>query len=930
MVLMSWLVTTGCNRSYYRRQADCDARMLIVEKLNDPRWSDIDPTIEIQPDSRMYDQFSADNPPMPNDDFASHAFMHSVDGKPGYQYWHVNGDTTYVANPEWRAYLPLDENGVLQLDLDRAVQLSLIHSPNLQTQRENLYELALTVSLQRFGFDLQAFSGWGSFFRTGGRNSGQSVRNDNGTPFDPSDDFNQGSSSVSIGTPGGGRAGRTQLTKLGINGANFVVGLANSVIWSFGGDNTQTGSSLIDFTLIQPLLRGAARQVVMEGLTQAERNLLAGVRQLERFRRGFYLSIVTGGNAGPGPSANSASYLSQPPTASFGASGFIGLLQTRQEIRIQEFNVQSLENVLAQFQELVNEERIPLLQLRQVETSLYNAQRSLLALRVQFQNQQDTFKRSLGLPPDLVIEIDDPFLDQFELIDDLLLERQLSSTLFREEIGELLLGISPGSSNDGIQEIEWSDEFQLSLEALLPAFDALSNFFDQLEGPDRELLLKDFDRLESVTARRQTELGDLRAKVESGDAIYDIEPSILQDDSIVAAEQLRAELTALEKRLVELRASAEEIREAVIALTNEGASLTSAQIAERVNQQIIFDAPEVVTQLSDAVIEMTLLQARARTNSISLPPVELGSATAWTIACQFRRDLMNARAALVDQWRQIEIGADDLESVLDVVVEGSVGTIGGGGNSNPFALNWTTNQFGMGFQFDAPITRLAERNAYREILINYQRARRNFYNFEDQIKQNLRQTLRVIDQSKVLFELNRRSIGVAVEQVELARFDLIEPNRPGTQPTFNSTLAINLINSLNSLQNAQNSFLQVWVQYEVARRGLDFDLGTMQLTPQGEWLDPGIINAQYAFRAAEAYGIPADSICLPPDISYLMPESGESVLEEAVDIEVEAGEEPAPGPSLDTPAESTEPDSNDQADAKGIFGGALRRAGLIR
>ena len=756
MVLMSWLVTTGCNRSYYRRQADCDARMLIVEKLNDPRWSDIDPTIEIQPDSRMYDQFSADNPPMPNDDFASHAFMHSVDGKPGYQYWHVNGDTTYVANPEWRAYLPLDENGVLNLDLDKAVQLSLIHSPNLQSQRENLYELALNVSLQRFGFDLQAFNSWNNLLRTGGRNSSQA-----------------GGSSLLVDSG-------TRFEKLAINGASFVVGLANSVIWSFGGDNTQTGSSLIDFTFIQPLLRGAARQVVMEGLTQAERNLLAGVRQLERFRRGFYLSIVTGGNAGPGPSANSASYLNQPPTANFGASGFIGLLQTRQEIRIQEFNVQSLENVLAQFQELVNEERVPLLQLRQVETSLYNAQRSLLALRVQFQNQQDTFKRSLGLPPDLVIEIDDPFLDQFELIDDLLLERQLSSSLFREEIGELLLGISPSNSNDGIQEIEWSDEFRLSLEALLPAFDALSNFFDQLEGPDRELLLKDFDRLESVTARRQTELGDLRAKVESGDAIYDIEPSILQDDSIVEAEQLRVELTALEKRLVELRASAEEIREAVIALTIEGTSLTPAQIAERVNQQIIFDAPEVVTQLSDAVIEMTLLQARARTNSISLPPVELGSATAWTIACQFRRDLMNARAALVDQWRQIEIGADDLESVLDVVVEGSVGTIGGGGNSNPFALNWTTNQFGMGFQFDAPITRLAERNAYREILINYQRARRNFYNFEDQIKQNLRQTLRVIDQSKVLFELNRRSIGVAVEQVELARFDLIEPNRPAT------------------------------------------------------------------------------------------------------------------------------------------------------
>ena len=200
----------------------------------------------------------------------------------------------------------------------------------------------------------------------------------------------------------------------------------------------------------------------------------------------------------------------------------------------------------------------------------------------------------------------------------------MSSSLFREQIGELLLGISPSFSDDGVQEIAWSEQFREDLTKLLPAFDALSGFFDNLEGADRDLLLRDFDRLESVTDRRKAELGDLRAKVESGDAIYDIEPSILQADSIVAADQLREELSSLEKRLTELRASAEKIRKAVVALTDEGPSLTPAQIAERVNDQIIFDAPEVVTQLSDAVIEMTLLQARARTNSISLPPVELG------------------------------------------------------------------------------------------------------------------------------------------------------------------------------------------------------------------------------------------------------------------------------------------------------------------
>ena len=932
LVIVAWVAAIGCNRSFYRRQADCDARMLIVEKLNDPRWSQIDPSIETLPESRMYDPFSADNPPMPHDDPASGELMQCVDGKPGYQYWNVNGNTTYVANPEWRAYLPLDENGVLRLDLDTAVQLSLIHSPLLQTQRENLYELALDVSLERFGFDLQAFNAWSGFFRTGGRNS--RFRNSlpsSGPPGSPS-----GSSSFELGTPGS--AGRTELTKLGISGTNFVVGLANSVLWSFGGDSTQRGSTLIDFTLIQPLLRGAARQVVMEGLTQAERNLLAGVRQLERFRRGFYLSIVTGENPGPGPITN---FLNAPPTVNFNASGFLGLLQTRQTIRIQEFNVQSLENVLAQFREYFREQRVNLLQVRQAETSLYTAQRRLLELRVNYENQKDTFKRDLGLPPDLLMEINDPFLNQFELIDDELLERQLEVNVLRDRIGVLLSAINPESEDGSFsadQEIKWTPELNEAILSLLPAFAGLDPFFEKLEGTDRELVLQDFNKLESVTEQRKTELAELRAAISAGDAIYDIEPSILQPESVIPVGQLRNELAELETKIKLLRGATATIVEEIRQLAEDGPSMSSKDIKKKLTDQIVFDAPEVVTRLADAVIELTLLQARARTNSISLPPVELGSVAAWSIACQFRRDLMNARAALVDEWRQIELGADALESTFNVVLDGAVGTVGN--EVNPFKLNWTTNQFGMGFRFDAPITRLAERNQYREILINYQQSRRAFYNFEDQIKQNLRQTLRVIDQSKVLFELNRRSIRVAVEQVELARFDLIKPVRPGQGGgqgnTLGPTAVRDLTTALNALQSAQDSFLQVWVSYEVARRSLDFDLGTMQLTPDGYYLDPGIINAAYAYRAAEAFGIPADTICLPPDLSLIVPEGGDSVIDgplaRPVEAEMEAVDglqEPSLEPSLEPEVEDDQAGNGKAASGGGVRS-AFRRAGLIR
>jgi hypothetical protein len=445
---------------------------------------------------------------------------------------------------------------------------------------------------------------------------------------------------------------------------------------------------------------------------------------------------------------------------------------------------------------------------------------------------------------------------------------------------------------------------------------------------------RDFDKLQSVTGQRRETLRQLREFIEQSETIYDIEPSILQPDSIVSAGQLRMELADLQGKIAQVRALVGEVTGSIQRLTQDGPTLSPDDLKARLEDEIIYDAPEVVTKLADAIIELTLIQARARTNSISLPEVDLDSDTAWTIACQFRRDLMNARAALVDEWRQIELAADALESTLDVFMDGSVGTT----NGDLFGFDWKTNRFGMGVRFDAPITRYVERNVYRQTLINYQRARRAYYNVEDSIKQNLRETIRVLNQSKVVFELNRRSIGAAVEQVELARFDLIRPVRPGQgggQTALGPTAARDLTTALNSLQQSQNRFLQVWTSYEVTRRGLDFDLGTMQLSPDGVWLDPGIINEEYAFRAAEAFGIPADSICLPPDIPF-----NEAALEEALDqapgealeqVPSETGDEYYEGLELPDNQPGSDPDlSADETASKrrGVLAPLLQNAGI--
>ena len=82
---------------------------------------------------------------------------------------------------------------------------------------------------------------------------------------------------------------------------------------------------------------------------------------------------------------------------------------------------------------------------------------------------------------------------------------------------------------------------------------------------------------------------------------------------------------------------------------------------------------------------------------------------------------------------------------------------------------------------------------------------------------------------------------VAVSQVDQARFRLNAPPRQGQQAQFGATTARDLVSALTDLLDAQNDFLNAWVNYEVLRMLLDFELGVMQLDPDGNWIDPGPI-----------------------------------------------------------------------------------------
>jgi hypothetical protein len=247
---------------------------------------------------------------------------------------------------------------------------------------------------------------------------------------------------------------------------------------------------------------------------------------------------------------------------------------------------------------------------------------------------------------------------------------------------------------------------------------------------------------------------------------------------------------------------------------------------------------DIVEDITRELTELQLLQAIARSEAIELQDIDIRADQALEVARRYRRDWMNARGALVDAWRLVQFNADPLQGFLDVFFSGDIANV----SDNPFRLRAGNGRLRVGVQFDAPLTRLAERNIYRQALIEYQQARRSYYAFEDGIARGLRATLRTVTTNQINFELQRMAVLQAARQVMLNAFLEQESQRAQTTRV---TAARDAVQAISDLLNAQNDFMSFWVNYEVLRLSLDFNLGTMQLDSEGLWIDPGNIGADY-------------------------------------------------------------------------------------
>jgi len=162
-------VLSGCSQTEHRLAADREAYCTIAERNGDPRWSESNLNIDMDPRSRYFDPYDPDCSPIPMDDPASHRYMHCVDGKKGWAHWGRNGRRAHLENPQWRAnlaeYTDFTKDNAVKLDVDSAVKLAYVHSPLNQRALETLYLTSLDVTGERFRLDTQFFGGTGGDYR---------------------------------------------------------------------------------------------------------------------------------------------------------------------------------------------------------------------------------------------------------------------------------------------------------------------------------------------------------------------------------------------------------------------------------------------------------------------------------------------------------------------------------------------------------------------------------------------------------------------------------------------------------------------------------------------------------------------------------------------------------------------------------------------
>lgn len=215
-------------------------------------------------------------------------------------------------------------------------------------------------------------------------------------------------------------------------------------------------------------------------------------------------------------------------------------------------------------------------------------------------------------------------------------------------------------------------------------------------------------------------------------------------------------------------------------------------------------------------------EAELKALELDLIHQSLTPAQAIEIALNTRLDYQTAMDQVEDAQRKIKVAANGLLPNIDLLLSAQVP--GREGATAP-SLDFQRYSWNAGLDVELPFDRKSERNSYRAALITYERELRNFSNFTDDIRLQIQNALRNLQQAERNYEISKL-------RVDLSENRLLEQRiltEEGQGDTFD------LIRAQQSLTSSQNELTSALVNHTLVRLGFWRDTGLLFIRPNGQW-----------------------------------------------------------------------------------------------
>ncbi|PKL44142.1 MAG: TolC family protein [Planctomycetes bacterium HGW-Planctomycetes-1] len=345
LLLCGFALQTGCNPTNYRTDTDKIAGNIITEKQVQGTGKASKFSIE-RPSDVLRRRLLA-NQNLPTSSPASLG----TDRLKKIEHWPEKNYPAAIS--EGNIDNINDVNKPITITLMQALQIGALNSFDYQTQKENVFQSALSLELERHSF----------------RNTFVAqVQNLLSTDT-------TGDRAVS-GTVTSGEIGASRKFQSGAEiSTSIAIDLANLLTMGGASSTGLAGEGSIAI----PLLRGSGRHIVAEPLTQAERDTIYAIWNFERYKKLFAVDI---------------------------ASKYLSVLQQLDKIKNSEADYRSRISSAKRSRRLADAGRIQEIEVDQAVQNELTSRQKWIAATQSYKRQLDSFKTFLGLPPDALIELD--------------------------------------------------------------------------------------------------------------------------------------------------------------------------------------------------------------------------------------------------------------------------------------------------------------------------------------------------------------------------------------------------------------------------------------------------------------------------------------------------------------------------------------------